>query len=90
METDNWGSSGLHVETHTIHYLYIVSHRYCNVIFHCYAVDTQIYLSCSVDDMQSALGRMESCVAEVSSWMASNYLRLNNNKAEIVLISRKG
>ena len=58
-------------------------------MYHCYADDTQIYLSCCAKDMQVAKARMENCIADVRTWMASNYLRLNDDKTEIVFIGRK-
>ena len=58
-------------------------------MYHCYADDTQIYLSCSLDDVSSAKYKMEQCIAEIRSWMASNFLRLNDDKTEVVFIARK-
>ena len=60
-----------------------------NVMYHCYADDTQIYLSCSVKNIQQAKQQMEQCIDEIRSWMSSNYLRLNDDKTEIVFIGRK-
>ena len=60
-----------------------------DIMYHCYADDTQIYLSCSLDDLGAAKKKMEQCIAEIRSWMASNYLRLNDDKTEIVFIGRK-
>ena len=59
------------------------------VMYHCYADDTQIYLSCSVDSINRARFKMERCIQEVRSWMASNYLCLNGDKTEVLFSGKK-
>ena len=50
--------------------------------YHCYADDTQIYIS--VDPTQSsvndAIQRIEACLDELHQWMLRNCLKLNNAK----------
>ena len=44
---------------------------------HCYADDTQLYLSFSpdvVEDRESAILAMESCIDDMSQWMFANGL----------------
>ena len=54
--------------------------------FHLYADDTQLYLSFNVNETQDAFSQMESCIAEIRSWMALNFLKLNDSKTEVLLI----
>ena len=62
----------------------------CNVGFHFYADDTQLYLSfnsLSADDQVSSVSRVESCVREIDNWMTRNKLKLNRDKTELFVIS---
>ena len=56
------------------------------VSFHCYADDTQIYLSFNVDNSDSAIKTMENCIQDVRHWMATNFLRLNDDKTEFIIL----
>uniref|UniRef100_A0AAR2K389 Reverse transcriptase domain-containing protein n=1 Tax=Pygocentrus nattereri TaxID=42514 RepID=A0AAR2K389_PYGNA len=49
------------------------------VNFHCYADDTQLYISAKSDD-QHRLKKMQDCVKDVKGWMLRNFLLLNSNK----------
>ena len=56
---------------------------------HCYADDTQLYLSFSpdvVEDQESGLLTMESCIDDTSQWMFANGLFLNDCKSEFIII----
>ena len=58
--------------------------------FHSYADDTQVYVSFNPRDPESikhAVEKVEQCLAHVRLWMAHNFLKLNEEKTEIVVIS---
>ena len=59
--------------------------------YHCYADDTQIYIS--VDPTQSnvnnAIEQIEACLDELRQWMSQNYLKLNNAKTEVIVVGSK-
>ena len=54
--------------------------------FHLYADDTQLYLSFNIDETEMAFQKMEKCISEIRVWMANQFLCLNDNKTEVILI----
>ncbi len=52
--------------------------------YHCYADDTQLYLSFSRDDLTIA-ARISACLADISSWMKDHHLQLNLAKTELLV-----
>ena len=56
--------------------------------FHCYADDTQLYLSVKPDEV-TQLSKMESCLLDIKEWMAQNFLLLNSDKTEIMVVGPK-
>jgi hypothetical protein len=59
---------------------------------HFYADDTQIYITFRPQCRQSqqeALLKLMDCVKSIRIWMASNMLKLNDNKTEVLLVSSK-
>ena len=59
------------------------------VNFHLFADDTQIYATFNIPDLQSTCDRIERCISDVQSWTAANFLKLNTEKTEILLISSR-
>jgi len=60
-----------------------------DIQFHIYADDTQAYLAFSPGKEESALYQLEACLQEVKSWMAANWLKLNNSKTEFIVFGAK-
>ncbi|KAA0724041.1 putative RNA-directed DNA polymerase from transposon X-element [Triplophysa tibetana] len=58
------------------------------ISFHCYADDTQLYISSRPDD-SFKLSKLAECIEDIKHWMTSNFLLLNSNKTEILLIAPK-
>ncbi len=61
--------------------------RKYRIRFHCYADDTQLYISTRLDET-SKLSKLTECVY-VKDWMTNNCLLLNSDKTEILLIGPK-
>ncbi len=49
--------------------------------YHCYADDTQLYLSFHPDDLTIA-----ACLADISCWMKGHHLQLNLAKTELLVV----
>ncbi len=58
-----------------------------SVSFHCYADDTQIYMPFQKND-KNVLTPLLNCLRDVKSWMASNFLKFNDNKTEIIFFGQ--
>uniref|UniRef100_A0AAR2IX88 Reverse transcriptase domain-containing protein n=1 Tax=Pygocentrus nattereri TaxID=42514 RepID=A0AAR2IX88_PYGNA len=56
--------------------------------FHCYADDTQLYISSKPDD-KIKLGKIEDCIKDIKDWMSNNFLLLNSDKTEVLLLGPK-
>ena len=52
--------------------------------FHCYADDTQLYLSMKPDET-NRLVRLQACLKDIKTWMSQNCLLLNSDKTEVVV-----
>jgi len=60
------------------------------ISYHFYADDTQIYLSFDPSDpssLHNTLNTVELCVCEIKQWMATNMLKLNDDKTEVLFIA---
>ena len=58
--------------------------------YHFYADDSQLYImfkpnvTTSRDD---AIARIEACAADIRAWMSNNYLKLNEDKTELLILT---
>ncbi len=52
--------------------------------YHCYADDTQLYLSFPPDD-QTVAAQISGCLADISAWMKEHHLQLNLAKTELLV-----
>ncbi len=59
--------------------------RKYGISFHCYADDTQLYISTRPDET-SKLSKLTECVKNVKDWMTNHFLLLNSDKTVILLI----
>ena len=55
-----------------------IFNRYPDINFHTYADDIQIY--CNMPDPSTNISILNNCLDEISGWLASNSLSLNNSK----------
>ena len=59
---------------------------------HCYADDSQLYLSfnpsCAVSQ-DDAIRSMETCISDVKQWMTADKLMLNDDKTEFIVIASR-
>ena len=51
-----------------------------------YADDTQLYIPFSQND-NPCLGSIEECISEIQIWMKANFLKLNAEKTEMIILS---
>ena len=56
----------------------------CGLLSVVYADHTQIYIQVKQRDIPVANVRVEDCIAKVKQWLASNRLRLNPSKTEVM------
>ena len=55
-----------------------------------YADDTQLYLSFrpnDVESVQDAVNKVSSCVSVIKTWMNNHFLKLNEDKTEVLVVS---
>ena len=55
------------------------------ISFHCYADDTQLYIR-TAPTPSAALSSLTTCLEEIKAWMNNNFLQLNSNKTEALLL----
>ena len=54
-----------------------------------YADDTQIYILLKHNERSSAIHRLQSCVSDIKLWSASNGMKINDDKTEILHFTNK-
>ena len=59
-----------------------------SVHFHCYADDTQLYLSIKPDEINQ-LNKIQDCLKDLKTWMTLNFLMLNTTKTEVIVLGPK-
>ena len=59
------------------------------ISYHLYADDTQLYISIDLSNTTEALNRLESCISDIQEWMSNNFLCLNGDKTEVLLVTPK-
>ncbi len=84
-----WGASGLGSWTTSLFCLHGIT-RFCHsetcFSYHCYADDSQLYLSFHPDDPTIA-ARISACLTDISCWMKDHHLQLNLAKTELFVVS---
>ena len=63
--------------------------KYHLPMIHCYADDSQVYISFSLNDRAEQLAvvrDMEDCIREIRFWMLNNDLKFNNDRTEFFII----
>ncbi|XP_056618644.1 uncharacterized protein LOC130433018 isoform X2 [Triplophysa dalaica] len=58
------------------------------ISFHCYADDTQLYISSMPHETQQ-FHRIKDCIVDLKMWMSNNFLLLNSDKTEVLLTGPK-
>ena len=61
--------------------------RHCDIYFHIYADDTQLYVSIDLSNPNVALDRMNLCISDLRILMIRNKLKINDSKTEFLIIS---
>uniref|UniRef100_A0A669EZ97 Reverse transcriptase domain-containing protein n=1 Tax=Oreochromis niloticus TaxID=8128 RepID=A0A669EZ97_ORENI len=56
-----------------------------SINFHCYADDTQLYLSMKPSNTHQ-LVKLQECLKDIKTWMAANFLLLNSDKTEVIVL----
>lgn len=56
-----------------------------NIDFHSYADDTQLYIAIEPNH-STTISAVSSCLSAITKWMNSNFLKLNEEKTEVLLI----
>ena len=65
-----------------------VKNKFPCISCHCYADDTQLYVSFKPDtvEKEQCISILEACVKYVRGWMLQNKLKLNDSKTEFLIV----
>ena len=61
--------------------------RDLGISYHFYADDSQLYISFDISEADTAVQKIEDAIEIIRKWMAENFLCLNDDKTEVLLIS---
>ena len=56
---------------------------------HMYADDTQLYISAKTEQSDIAVSLLEKCLKDIKDWMQVNFLKLNEDKSQLLVIPSK-
>ena len=59
------------------------------IIHHSFTDDLQLEMSAPPDRISELLHSMQSCISDVKAWATANMPKLNDNKAELMLVTTK-
>ena len=59
-----------------------------NIDYHSYADDTQLYISVTPNNY-SSIDCLVNCISDINVWMSQNFLQLNQDKTEVLVIGEK-
>ena len=68
--------------------LFDIIHK-CGLAAHCYADDTQVYLSSSVPDVPAAVENFQVCVEKIEEWLRASRLKMNSEKTQVMWLGTR-
>ena len=61
----------------------------CRLMVHAYADDKQVYVTMQGSDQSTAMGHLTSCIVRIGDWMASNCLKINEDKTQVIWLGTR-
>ena len=59
------------------------------VSYHLYADDAQVYIDTSIEELNNAKTRLETCVEAIQGWMRQRQLKMNDTKTEFIVFATR-